>query len=78
MFFGDWLFQYGELDRKQEIVRRLFTAEIVRDENCQKILVSNKDKLIQILSNADSNDVLEFKQRILSLLKDYSNDNIQI
>lgn len=78
LFFGDWLFIYGELEKRPDVTRRIFLSGILRNKECLNIISNHIDKLEQIIENADKNGEQEFKSTIKDLLNDENNDPAKV
>lgn len=65
---GDWLFEYGSLDARNESLRRIFKTEIIRDDDCREIISNNKEFLKAILDSTEESEVNDFKSTIREFL----------
>jgi len=72
-FFADWMFNYGDLDKRAEALRKIFTSEVLHDSNCLKIISVHINILKNIIKNADENEQTEFKSIIASLAENSDN-----
>ena len=61
---GNWLFRFGNLEVRNESLRRILKTEIIRDDDCRKIISDNKEHLKAILDNTDEAEVNDFKSTI--------------
>ncbi|NDV97659.1 hypothetical protein D0T84_22660, partial [Dysgonomonas sp. 521] len=58
---GSWLFEFGNLENRNESLRRILKTEIIRDNDCRKIISNNKGRLKVILDNTEEAEVNDFK-----------------
>jgi hypothetical protein len=52
LFWGEWLFKYSNLDAKQEVLRTIIPVSLLDNEDCLKIISTNKLYLPNILKAA--------------------------
>lgn len=69
-FFGGWLFRYADMENNQASLRTIFTADIIRDNECLQIILSHQDKMPAIIRSAKE-EAQDFKEIIKDKL---SND----
>jgi hypothetical protein len=65
-FFGDWLFEYADLEKNQSSLRTIFTSDIIRDDECLQIMLNHQDKMSPIINSAnqeaqDFNEIISDK-----------------
>ena len=75
MFFADWLFIYSDIDKKQEVIRAIFTSDIVHDQDCLQIMFKYKEKMIGIINSA-GDEASDFQEVILNMIKTDSSDEL--
>jgi len=62
-FMGEWLFKYADLENNHSSLRTIFTSDIVRDNECLQIILSNQGKMPVIISAANQ-EAQDFKEII--------------
>jgi len=68
-FFGDWLFYYSDLEKKQETLRTIFTSAVLIDKLSLELILKNKDKMIPIINASGDNESSDFKDIIRNILE---------
>lgn len=69
-FIGDWLFKYADMENNQASLRTIFTADVIKDNECIEIILNHKEKMPFII-NAAREEAQDFKESIKARL---SND----
>ncbi len=67
-FFGDWLFKYAELDKRQESLRTIFKSEILNNTISLDIILKNRDLIPSIMFASGNSEAHDFKEIIMSIL----------
>jgi hypothetical protein len=62
-FLGDWLFKYSDLEKTPSSLRTIFSADVLRDNECLQIMFSNQEKMPVIISAANE-EAQDFKEII--------------
>jgi hypothetical protein len=52
LFWGEWLFLYSKLETKQEVLRTILPVSLLDNNDCLKIIVTNKNVLPKIIKAA--------------------------
>ncbi|BDD12583.1 NTPase (plasmid) [Fulvitalea axinellae] len=73
-FFSDFLKSYGKLSDKPGDITRTILGRIVSNDNCLKIITSDKDFYIPIIIEA-KDDAADFKENILQRIESDSTDS---
>lgn len=73
-FLGDWLFRYADIENNQASLRTIFTSDIIRDDECLKIILSHQEKMPAIISSA-SEEAQDFKEIIKDKLTTDSSES---
>ncbi len=68
LFFGQWLFTYGELEDNKSSLRRIFRKNVLENENCVNLILTYKDQFLAIYSNADERE--DFNNEIKVLMEE--------
>lgn len=68
-FFGDWLFKYADIDKKQESLRTIFKSKVLHNQANLGVILANKDKIPSIVNFAGINEASDFKDILRSLLE---------
>lgn len=72
-FFGEWLFKYAVLEKKEEALRTIFTSAVMNDKSSLELILNNQNNMIQIINAAGDDESSDFKETIKSIL-DNNND----
>lgn len=67
-FFGDWLFNYAHLEKHSDVLQKVITFEIIRNEYCRSLISEHKEKFKKIFDNNSESIKNEFKSTIRSIL----------
>lgn len=78
IFFGNWLFNYADLNNGKEVIRKIFTSEVLHNGDCLRIVSEHADKLKLIIQNSDSVEKTEFEKIIKDLLSEENNEPAKI
>lgn len=68
-YFGDWLFQYADMEANQASLRTIFIPDVLRDNECMDIILNHVDKMPAIIGSAkeEASDFTEIiKDRLAS------------
>ncbi|WP_415711098.1 hypothetical protein, partial [Aquirufa beregesia] len=68
-YFGEWLFDYSDLEKNTSSLRTIFITEVFENEDCLQIIFSNQEKMPAIISSAgeEAQDILEFiKEKLIN------------
>jgi hypothetical protein len=68
-FFGEWLFKYAVLEKKEEALRTIFTSAVMNDKSSLELILNNQSNMIQIINAAGDDESSEFKETIKSILE---------
>jgi hypothetical protein len=68
-FFGDWLFKYAEIEKKQESLRTILNSKVVNTRTNLEVILAHKDKMPSIVNIAGINEASDFKDILRSLLE---------
>jgi hypothetical protein len=74
-FFGDWLFKYSSIDKKDESLRTILPTFLLKDPKSLEVIHQYKEKLPAIYKKA-GDEAEDFKMAILELLKESANTKI--
>lgn len=75
-FFGDWLFSYADLDRK-EIARTIFTPQVLDNSGNIEFILSHQEKMIKIIEVSDEEGI-DFKNTFSDIVKRKYADNQEV
>lgn len=75
-FFGDWLFSYADLDRK-EIARTIFTPQVLDNADNIEFILSHREKMIKIIEASDEEGI-DFKNTFSDIVKRKYADNQEV
>ncbi|MCM1236835.1 MAG: hypothetical protein NC489_42710 [Ruminococcus flavefaciens] len=75
-FFGDWLFSYADLDRK-EIARTFFTPQVLDNPDNIEFILSHQEKMIKIIE-ASVEEGIDFKNTFSDIVKRKYADNQEV
>lgn len=76
LFFGDWLFKYAHLNKKEESLRTIFPSTVLDNEECLNIIIENKEKMPTIIDKA-KDEKADFIDKVLSLKSSHRNKKYQ-
>jgi len=65
MFFGEWLFEFGELEKDSRSLRKIFTKSILEDEACANIILMNKQNMTSIYQAGEEKEDFDNEVRVL-------------
>ncbi len=74
-FFADGLLSKGHLERRENSLRKIFTADILRSVECRRIIARYKTEFKNINEAADSDDADDFRNRVQELLANENSDD---
>ena len=57
------MFKYADLENNQSSLRTIFTADVIRDNECLQIILSHQEKMPAIISSANQ-EAQDFKEII--------------
>ena len=75
-FFGDWLFSYADLDRK-EIARTIFTPQVLDNSDNIQFILSHREKMRKIIEASDEEGI-DFKNTFSDIVKRKYADNQEV
>jgi KAP family P-loop domain. len=76
-FFGEWLFEYSSLDKKQESLRKILPPHLLNDEYCRDLILKNHEKLPEIVSKAGEDEASDFKEALKELAISSQDESIK-
>ncbi|PKQ62523.1 hypothetical protein BZG02_12430 [Labilibaculum filiforme] len=76
-FFGNWLFNFSTLDKKQESLRRILPTLLLKDQYCRDLIFKNKDKLPEIILKAGEDEAFDFKEALKEMAITSEDENIK-
>lgn len=62
-FLGHWLFKHADIENNHSSLRTIFTSDVIRDNECLQIILSNQNKMPAIISSANQ-EAQDFKEII--------------
>ncbi|MDB5123279.1 MAG: hypothetical protein JWP94_1408 [Mucilaginibacter sp.] len=65
LFFGDWLFNYGEMESTTSALRRIFRKTVLEDESCVKIILKHEVAMSAIYENSEEKEDFDNEMRVL-------------
>lgn len=74
-FLGEWLFKYADMHNNQASLRTIFTADIVKDEECFEIIIAHQEKMPEIINSAKE-EAQDFKEIIIDKLSRDQSENV--
>ena len=77
LFFADWLFDYVRLNKRQEVLRKLFPGSVLNNAECLDLIVEKKEKMPDIINNSGE-DGSYFEDIILELVGNGSEPAIEL
>jgi len=67
LFFGNWLFKYSNLNKKQEVLRTTFPTSLLNNDECLNIILENREKIPPIIDAAGDEEASDFENAIIEL-----------
>lgn len=75
-YFGNWIFEYGNLDKKSGCLVGILPSEIIDDNSIIGLLLKNKDVVKSMVEH--TSDPSEFKEKLLSMLTGSRKDDDRV
>lgn len=72
-YYGGWLFDYGNLDKKKDCLNHILPSEKLNDSEIISLMATNKEVVGCMLEN--SSDSTEFTETLINLRKGSLSDN---
>ena len=77
LFFGDWLFKYSSLAKKQESLRTILPTLLLNNQDCLNIIIDNKEMLPDIISKAGIDESSDFKDALLECIDNVDDNTLK-
>jgi len=65
LFFGEMLFNYGEMEKDPGSLRRIFRKQIFENEYCVNIILNHKDNMIAVYQNGEEKEDFDNEIKVL-------------
>lgn len=78
LFFGEWLFEYSNLKDKNDSLRKIFPSNIIKNDDILEVIIKYKEKMPEIISNADSDDYNGFKEALKEFAQEEKEKAIEL
>lgn len=76
-FFSSWLFKYATLEeRTGDVMRTIIIPSLLDDELCLDKIISNKEKVKQLIDNASQSETFDFKEAIRDRMENETIKNL--
>lgn len=73
-FFGEWLFQYSDIENKKEALRRILPIKILENDSVISVMINNPDLINKMINNSEDGGQ-DFKEKISSMLENKFENN---